>query len=83
MNLYNALKEVIDFFIQPFLKALDEIGISEMVIKMGFSSVEWFSIKLYDLINLVGSYIILYLFFRFIFRILKLFIKIITGGMSI
>lgn len=83
MNLYNALKDVIDFFVQPFLKALDEIGISEMDIRLGFSNVEWFSIKLYDLISLVGSYIILYLFFRIIFKILKMFIKIIMGGVNV
>lgn len=83
MDLYNSLKAVIDFFIQPFLKALDEIGISEMDIRLGFSNVEWFSIKLYDLISLVGSYIILYLFFRIIFKILKMFIKIIMGGVNV
>lgn len=83
MNLYNALKEVIDFFVRPFLTAIEEIGISEMNIRLGFSNVEWFSIKLYDLISLVGSYIILYLFFRIIFKILKMFIKIITGGMNL
>lgn len=83
MNLYNALKAVIDFFIQPFLTALDEIGISDMPIKIGFSSVEWFSISLYNLIALVGSYIVLFIFFKIIFKILKLFIKIITGGIRI
>ena len=83
MDLYNALKEVIDFFIQPFLKALDEIGISEMTIKAGFNNIEWFNISLYKLVELVGSYIILYLFFRIIFKILKMFIKIITGGVNL
>lgn len=83
MNLYNALKELIYFFIQPFLTALDEIGISEMPIKMGFSSIEWFNISLYKLVELAGTYIILYIFFRFIFRILKIFVRIITGGLSL
>lgn len=83
MDLYNALKAVIDFFIQPFLKALDEIGISDMPIKVGFDNIEWISISLYDLIALVGNYIILYLFFKIIFKILKLFIKIIMGGIRV
>lgn len=83
MNLYNALKEVIDFFVRPFLTAIEEIGISEMNIRLGFSNLEWFSIKLYDLISLVGAYIILYIFFKIIFKILKSFIKIIMGGLNI
>lgn len=83
MNLYNALKEVIDFFVRPFLTVLDEIGISEIPIKVGFSNIEWFSITLYNLISLIGSYIILYLFFKIIFKILKMFIKIITGGLNL
>lgn len=83
MNLYNALKEVIDFFIRPFLTALDEIGISEMPIKLGFSNIEWLNISLYKLVELVGTYIILYLFFKIIFKIIKTFIRIITGGMRL
>lgn len=83
MDLYNALKAVIDFFIQPFLTALDEIGISDMPIKVGFSNIEWFNISLYELISLVGTYIVLYIFFRFIFRVLRKFVKIITGGMRL
>lgn len=81
MNLYNSLKEVIDFFVQPFLKALDEIGISDMSIKLGFSNIEWFNISLYKLVELVGSFIILYLFFKIIYKLLKIFVKIITGGL--
>lgn len=83
MDLYNALKAVIDFFIQPFLEVLDEIGISDMTIKAGFNNIEWFNISLYKLVELIGSYIILYLFFRIIFKILKTFIKIIMGGIRI
>lgn len=83
MDLYNSLEEVISFFIQPFLKALDKIGISDMPIKVGFSNIEWFNINLYDLVSLIGTYIILYIFFRFIFRVLKMFVKIITGGINL
>lgn len=81
MNLYNALREIIDFFVRPFLTALDEIGISDMLIKVGFDNIEWISISLYDLIALVGNFIILYLFFKIVFKILKLFIRMITGGL--
>lgn len=83
MDLYNALEAVINFFIQPFLTALDKIGISEMTIKAGFSNIEWFSISLYELVSLAGTYTILFIFFRLIFRILKIFIKIITGGLNL
>lgn len=83
MDLYNALEEVINFFIQPFLKALDKIGISDIPIKLGFDNIEWFNITLYNLVSLVGTYIILYIFFRFIFRILRKFVKIITGGLNL
>ena len=83
MDLYNALEEVINFFIQPFLRALEKIGISDMPIKVGFDNIEWISIRLYDLIALVGNFIVLYIFFRFIFRVLRKFVKIITGGMNL
>ncbi len=83
MDLYNALEEVINFFIQPFLKALDKIGISNMPIKVGFDNIEWLNISLYNLIALIGNYVILYIFFRFIYKILKTFIKMITGGIRL
>ena len=83
MNIYNSLEEVIEFFIQPFLTVLEKLGIENIDIKIAFSSVEWVNIRLYDLVSLVGSYFILYLFFKFIFKILKLFIKIIMGGMKL
>ena len=83
MDLYNALEEVINFFIQPFLKALEKIGISDTPIKVGFSNIEWFSFSLYELVSLIGTYLMLYLFFRILYRILKTFIKIITGGMRL
>lgn len=83
MDLYNSLEAVINFFVQPFLTALEKIGIEDTVIKIGFSNIEWLNISLYDLIAIIGNYIILYIFFRFIFKILKLFIKIITGGLNL
>ena len=81
MDLYNGLKEVIDFFVRPFLTALDEIGISDTPIKIGFSNIEWFSFSLYELVSLIGTYLLLYLFFKIIFKILKIFVRIITGGL--
>ena len=83
MNIYNSLERVIDFFVQPFLAVLEKLGIENIDIKIAFSSVEWFSIQLFDLVSLVGSYIILFIFFRFIFRVLRKFVKIITGGMNL
>lgn len=83
MDLYNALEAVINFFVQPFLTALEKIGIEDMAIRIGFNNIEWFNISLYNLIALIGNYVILYIFFRFIFRILKIFIRIITGGMRL
>lgn len=80
MNIYNELKNFLDFFIQPFLSLLDDIGISDTTIKMGFGSIEWFEITLYNLVYFIIGSLLLYLFFRFIFRILKRFIKLITGG---
>ena len=83
MNLYNALKEVIEFFVSPFLTALDEIGISNTPIKIGFSNIEWFSFSLHELVSLIGTYLILYLFFKIIYKLLKTFIRLITGGMRL
>ena len=81
MDLYNSLENVINFFIQPFLKALEKIGISDTPIKVGFSNIEWFSFSLHELVSLIGTYLILYLFFRIIYKLLKIFVKIITGGL--
>lgn len=83
MNIYNSLEAVIEFFIQPFLSVLEKLGIENIDIKIAFSSVEWFNISLYNLVSLIGSYIILYLFFKIIYKILKTFIKMITGGMRL
>ncbi len=83
MDLYNALEAVINFFVQPFLTVLERIGIENMVIRIGFNNIEWLNISLYNLIALIGNYVILYIFFRFIFRVLRKFVKIITGGMNL
>lgn len=80
MSIYQSLKPVIDFFINPFLDTLDSIGISNTIIKIGFGQVEWFSITLYDLVSFLGTFIILYIFYRFIYRLVKKFYKLITRG---
>lgn len=80
MNIYESLKDLLDFFIQPFLSLLDDIGISDTPIRLGFGSIEWFEITLYDLVYLILGIIILYVFFRVIYRLIAKLISVITGG---
>ena len=80
MNIYESLKDLLDFFIQPFLSLLNDIGISDKTIKVGFGSIEWFSFQLNELIHMVLGIFILYVFFRVIYRLIAKVVKMITGG---
>lgn len=72
--------KIFDFLITPFTDILERLGIQDTPIKVGFGKIEWFNIQLYDLTYLTLSFIVLYLFFRLIYKIIKKFVKIITGG---
>jgi|SRR5690625_765730 len=72
--------KIFDFLITPFTDILERLGIENTPISVGFGEVEWFNIALYDLTYLTLSFTVLYLFFRLIYKIIKVFVRIVTGG---
>lgn len=78
--MYNNLKDLIAFFVNPFLDLINDIGIGENIIKIGFGNIEWFNFQLIELIELVLSFLVIFIFIKIIYKLLRLFLKIISGG---
>lgn len=78
--IYNSLKDLIGFFVNPFLDFLSENGLDDKIIKLGFGNIEWFNLTLYELTNIVLSFIVIILFVLIVYRLLKLVLNIISGG---
>lgn len=78
--MYESLKVLINFFVEPFLDLITDIGIGDNTISLGFGSIEWFNFTLLELSELVLSGLVIWLFLKVIFKLLKLVVRIITGG---
>lgn len=78
--MYEGLKIVIDFFVEPFLDFLIDKGYSSKVISLGIGEIQFFSMELLELTEIVLTYIIITMFLLIIYKVLRLIIKIITGG---
>lgn len=79
MNIYNELKSLIDFFREPFIAVLKDVGIYDVPITLGMGSIEWFNISLGEITEAVLGLVIVFFFYRVIFRLIKLGVKMITG----
>lgn len=80
--MYQHLKNLIDFFIGPFVEFLKDLGIEEKTISMGFGSVTWFEFTLIDLVSLVLGFLVLFLFYKLIYVLLKAFLGLFFRGWS-
>lgn len=78
--MYNNLKDLIAFFVDPFLDLINDIGIGKNTIKIGFGNIEWFNFQLIELIELVLSFLVIFIFIKIIYKLLRLFLKVISGG---
>lgn len=78
--MYENIKGLINFFVQPFLDLITDLGLENQVIKIGFGSIEWINFELYDLVNLVMSGLVVYMFIRLVYKLFKLVVKIVSGG---
>lgn len=80
--MYQHLKNLIDFFIGPFVEFLKDLGIEEKTISIGFGSVTWFEFTLIDLVSLVLGFLVLFLFYKLIYVLLKAFLGLFFRGWS-
>lgn len=80
--MYQHLKNLIDFFIEPFVEFLKDLGIEEKTISMGFGSVTWFEFTLIDLVSLVLGFLVLFLFYKLIYILIKAFLGLFYRGWS-
>lgn len=78
--MYESLKVLIDFFVDPFVDLIADIGVGDKVISLGFGSIEWFNFTLLELSNLLLSGLVIWLFLKVVFKLLKLVVRLITGG---
>lgn len=78
--IYNSLKDLIRFFVNPFLDFLTDNELGDKIIKIGFGEIEWFNLTLYEITNIVLSFIVIILFMSIIYKLLKLMLRIISGG---
>lgn len=80
--MYQHLKSLIDFFIEPFTEFLKDLGIEETTIAVGFGSVKWFEFTLIDVVSLVLGFLVLCLFYKLIYILLKAFLGLFFRGWS-
>lgn len=78
--MYIHLKNLINFFIEPFVEFLKDLGIEETTISIGFGSVTWFQFTLIDLVSLILGFIVLILFYKLIYILLKAFLGLFFRG---
>lgn len=79
-NMYEGLKTLINFFVEPFLDLLTDLGLGAKIIKVGFGEVEWLNFTLLELTELILSGLVIYLFMKLVYKIFKKLVKIISGG---
>lgn len=80
--MYIHLKDLINFFIEPFVEFLKDLGIETKTISIGFGSVTWFEFTLIDLVSLVLGFLVLFLFYKLIYILLKAFLGLFFRGWS-
>lgn len=78
--MYEGLKTMINFFVEPFLDLLTDLGLNEKIIKIGFGEVEWLNFTLLELTQLILSGLVIYLFMKLVYKIFMKLVKIISGG---
>lgn len=77
----QALQSVIDAIYQPINDVINtQIDTSLLIIKMGFGSIEWFSIPFDNLLYIVISIVFYYFVIMAVFGIIFLPYKIIKGA---
>jgi len=59
---------------------LKDLGIEEKTISVGFGSVTWFEFTLIDLVSLVLGFLVLFLFYKLIYVLLKTFLGLFFRG---
>lgn len=80
--MYIHLKNLINFFIEPFIEFIKDLGIEEKTISIGFGSVTWFEFTLIDLTSFVLGFIVLFLFYKLLYVLLKAFLGLFFRGWS-
>lgn len=78
--MYIHLKNLIEFFIEPFVEFLKDLGIHDTNISFGFGSVKWFEFTLIDIVSLVLGFLVLFLFYKLIYTLLKAFLGLFFRG---
>lgn len=84
----RILIEVIDLIISPINNALEHNGyggveLGDVIIKLGFGSVEWFSFNLHDLIIVVVGLVLGFVILRLIYRFIKWLFRLGKGLVGI
>lgn len=80
--MYIHLKNLIEFFIEPFVEFIKDLGIQDTTISLGFGSVIWFQFTLIDLVSFILGFIVLILFYKLIYVLLKAFLGLFFRGWS-
>lgn len=80
--MYIHLKNLIEFFIEPFVEFIKDLSIQDTTISFGFGSVKWFEFTLIDLVSLILGFIVLIIFYKLIYALLKAFLSLFFRGWS-
>jgi len=81
MNMYELIKNsgLHDLFVKPFLDLINDLGLENKVIKLGFGSVEWINFELYDLVSLILNGLMVWFVLYLVYRIIKIILSLMLG----
>ena len=81
MNMYELIKNsgLHDLFVKPFLDLINDLGLENKVIKLGFGSVEWINFELYDLVSLILNGLMVWFVLYLVYKIIKIILSLMLG----
>lgn len=82
IGIYQGLNSLITFLLYPVLEILSDYGLEERVIRVGFGSVIWYEDSLYNLIVIVMTILVWWIFVMFVYKLIKNFFKMVVGWLK-
>lgn len=74
--------DLFDFIFEPLEILLAHIGITDQTLSIGFGSIQWFNLEIVLLIKLILSIIIVWVFIKFIYKLILRFVNMIVGWLN-
>lgn len=87
INIFEAIYDNTFYFVIEFIKRIlgrYSISLTDIPIRIGFGNVEWINSNMLEVLMLVSTIIIGFIFIRLVYKVLKFFTRLVTrafGGL--